>query len=136
MKDSRKSYQETGYWLGPKLFDNHIVAQLRDACSLVFCGVVDEPKSPHFLIDATQPVGGLRRAFNASFVNVAIRAAIHNSRIGEIANQALKIDPGLASAYVHRASVFERKGDMERARADREQVIRLGGPSLLQPDGR
>jgi len=51
-------------------------------------------------------------------------------------NQALKINPALATAYVRRAGVFERKGDQERARADREQATHLGGPSLIQPDGR
>jgi len=40
--------------------------------------------------------------------------------------QALKINPRLATAYVRRAVVFKRKGDQERARADREQAARLG----------
>jgi tetratricopeptide (TPR) repeat protein len=40
-------------------------------------------------------------------------------------NQAIKINPGLASAYVRRAEVFERKGDRERARADRDQAALL-----------
>ena len=40
-------------------------------------------------------------------------------------NQAIKINPGLGSAYVRRAEVFERKGDPERARDDRDQAALL-----------
>jgi ectoine hydroxylase-related dioxygenase (phytanoyl-CoA dioxygenase family) len=84
-KNVPKAYQETGYWVGPKIFDDRSVADLRTACSKVLSGVPDGASSPHFLIDDTQPVGGLRRAFNASFVNSAVRTAIYNSAVGEIA---------------------------------------------------
>src|SRR5439155_2106236 len=47
-------------------------------------------------------------------------------------NRAIKINPGLSTAYIRRAGVFERKGDQERARADRDHATLLdhGSPQL------
>jgi tetratricopeptide (TPR) repeat protein len=45
-------------------------------------------------------------------------------------NQALKIDPGLASAAVRRATALGRKGGQDRARANLEQATHLDrGPA-------
>jgi Flp pilus assembly protein TadD len=46
-------------------------------------------------------------------------------------NQALKIDPGLATASARRATALDRKGDQERARADLEQAPHLDHPPLV-----
>ena len=46
--------------------------------------------------------------------------------------RAIKINPELSTAYIRRAGVFERKGDQERARADRDHATLLdhGSPQL------
>src|SRR5580658_7990875 len=85
-------YRDEGYWIGPRIFDNESITNLRAACARVLSGELEGPSSPHFLIDDTQPVGGLRRAFNASFINSVIRSAVCHPRIGELAAHLMGVD--------------------------------------------
>ena len=85
-------YRESGYWIGPRIFGNETIVTLRAACARVLSGELEGPVSPHFLIDDTQPVGGLRRAFNAQFVNSVIRSAVYHHSIGELAGHLMGVD--------------------------------------------
>jgi Phytanoyl-CoA dioxygenase (PhyH) len=85
------TYRTGGYWIGPRAFDDNSVANLRAACGRVLSGEIDEPGSPHFHIDDSQPPGGLRRAFNASFVNSIVRSAVNHRLIGELAARLMGV---------------------------------------------
>lgn len=86
-----RSYTEKGYWVSPPLFGDDAIARLRLGCERVLSGKLVEPASPAFQLDNPQPIGGLRRAFNASFVDPTIREAIHHREIGAIAARLMGV---------------------------------------------
>src|ERR1051325_8752823 len=91
-RGSLGQYHEAGFWIGPRVFDDGSIARLRASCERVLSGKLGGASSPYFLIDDTQPAGGLRRAFNSQFVDAAIYAAICNPPLGMLAARLMGVD--------------------------------------------
>jgi hypothetical protein len=113
------SYREMGFWIGPRLFGDHGVERLRDACTRVLSGDLGGRFSPHFLIDDAQPVGGLRRAFNSSFVNPIIRDALYGSRVGELAARLMGVDV----VRLWYSQIIEKPGTTTESTAETAAIV-------------
>ncbi|HUN86786.1 MAG TPA: phytanoyl-CoA dioxygenase family protein [Terracidiphilus sp.] len=85
-------YHKLGFWIGPRLFTDDDVKKLSIACTRVLSGDLGGRFSPYFMLDETQPKGGLRRAFNSTFVDPVLHDALHHSKIGEMAARLMGVE--------------------------------------------
>ena len=97
--EDRKAYRDQGFWIGPRLFDDAAVKELRDAVYRTLRGERDfdsmhwgqppkfDPQSPQ-----------LAHVVNGWWVNAKIRELIGSNEIGYLASQLMGAQEGPSGA--------------------------------------
>ena len=78
-------YQERGYWISPKLFDDDRIERLRHAHAQIWAGKYDHEIPSQYGLTAFEPGSPkVRVQFNAFWLNDEIRRAVTSPILGEI----------------------------------------------------
>jgi len=95
-EDDKKTFNEKGYWIGPKILDDDTVAVLRKEMYRIFGGEVDFPSTPYEydyylkkVRDHHKNAPSVRKINNAWYINAAVRELAHHKVIGKIAAKLL-----------------------------------------------
>ena len=94
LADAKAAFEEDGYWVSPPLYDAEEVRGLRAAHERIWSGDFDGDGFPLFpsVIKAEYPPHTLRKIDNGWWLNDAVRDAVLDPRIGDVAAELLGVD--------------------------------------------
>lgn len=90
--EDKQRFDETGYWISPKLLDDDMIERLRRAHERIWAGDYDGdgyPMNPYW--PSANP-HALRKLDNGWWINDDVRSVVTSRQIGELAADLLDVD--------------------------------------------